>query len=315
MASMRTDMAFALKNIKANRYMDIPGTKGDTQTQGALVQLWGMDYNPDRYVQFKKALEGYYYVQHMHNKTVWTMAGRKDTNGTKLQLWSNESGKYQQFKFIYAGSAMTFKIQDRNSNKFIDASDSQIAKNGCPVQLWSSHHGDNQKWKLEPAGLQWFAPEQPVRVKVKVAYSNKYWDIDGDGNSGKVKGKRLQIWDMDGGADRYYTIKRSGEHAWIWIEMDGGKRIDVLGGKTNVNRTGLHTWDAHNGHAQKFAIHPTGKYTCIILSKGWKALDVESGKINDNGPPIHIWDLHYGASQQFQFIDAKTGKLIDFSKF
>ena len=120
---------------------------------------------------------------------------------------------------------------------------------------------------------------------------------------------------MDGGVDRYYTIKRSGENSWVWFVLEGGKHIDVMGGGINDNRTGLHVWDAgDNNKAQKFAIHPTGRYTCIIVSQGWKALDVRDGEINKNGPNIILWNQHYGVSQQFQLMDANTGAPIDFSK-
>ncbi|WP_462280751.1 RICIN domain-containing protein [Salinivirga cyanobacteriivorans] len=99
------------------------------------------------------------------------------------------------------------------------------------------------------------------------------------------------------------------------MELDGGMRVDVEGGKVRDKRAKLHTWTRHNGDAQKFAIHPTGKYTCVIFTKGWKVLDVEGGKIHENGPDIHLWDKHLGGAQQFQLIDAQTGKPIDFTKY
>ncbi len=120
---------------------------------------------------------------------------------------------------------------------------------------------------------------------------------------------------MDNGIDRYFTIKKSGDHDWVWIETDGGKRIDVKGAKIKEKGATLHTWDPHNGDSQKFAIHPTGKNTCTIQVKGWKALDVKGGDINDNGSAIILWNLHLKGSQQFQLIDAKTGKPIDFSDY
>jgi len=316
MASIKKGVAFAFKNVMGKRYMDLGGNGKNAQKKDGDIKLWDMDNGPDRYAQLIKSnIDGYYYVQQMHSKCVWDIAGGNKKNGTVLQLWDKNNTPSQQFKFIYAGSAMTFKIQNKGSGKYIDASSSNIDRNGCRIQIWSNNNKDNQKWKLEPAGPQKFAPEKPVKVKVKVAFSNKYWDIEGGGQNAKVKGKKLQIWSMDGGADRYFTIKRSGDGDWIWFETgNGSKRIDVHSGKVNVNGTGMGTWDPHGGVSQKFAIYPTGRYTCVITSHAKKALDVRGGKINEDGPDIIIWDMHYGASQQYQLIDS-SNKPIDFTKY
>ncbi len=314
MASMRTNLAFAFKNVAANRYMDLAGTGASAKTKDSHIILWDMDYFPDRYAQlFKSNIDNYYYVQQMHSKYVWDIESGEKTNGAKLQLWDKNSKEGQLFRFIYAGSAMTFKIENRGSKKYLDANNSAISQNGCPIQIWDGNGQKNQLWKLEPL-KEWYAPEKPVKVKIKVAFSNKYLDIEGSGANAKVNGKKLQIWDMDNGADRFFTIKRSGDHSWIWFELNGGKHIDVWHEQVNVNKTPLQVWDAHNGKSQKFAIHPTGRYTCMIVSQGWKALTVRDSKISENGSDIILWNQHYGSSQQFQLINTATGKPIDFSE-
>ncbi|MBN2681482.1 MAG: RICIN domain-containing protein [Bacteroidales bacterium] len=315
MAPLPEGYAFALRNIKAKRYMDLGGSGKDAGTKDAHVQLWDMDGGADRYVQLEEShIEGYHFVHHMHSGSAyWDIEGGGKDNGTKLQLWDLSRGGGQQFRFIFAGSPMTFYIENPARAKFIDASNSKINENGCPIQIWDENGSENQQWKLEPIGSKWFAPEKAIRVKIKMAYSNKYWDLAGDGSKAKVNGSKLQIWDMDGGIDRFFTIKKSGDHDWVWIEMDGGKRIDVTNGEIKKKGTGLQTWDANTGDAQKFAIHPTGKNTCTIQVKGWKALDVKGGKIGDNGSIIQIWNLNLEGSQQFQLIDVKTNKPIDFT--
>jgi len=314
MASMPLEIVFSVKNVKAKRYMDLPGAGGSAQTKDGHIQLWDMDYDPDRYAQLLKSnIDGWYYVQQMNGNYVWDMEGGQKSNGTKLQLWDQNNLPAQQFKFIYAGSPMTFYIENRGSEKYLDASDSNIDKNGCPVQIWDKHGKENQQWRLYPVGPKWYAPEYK-KVKVKMAYSNKYWDLSGSGDAAKVTGSQLQIWDMDDGIDRYFIIKRSGDADWVNIEFEGGMRVDVKGGEIKTDRAKLQTWTAHGGDAQKFAIKPTGRNTCLIFSKGWKALDAEGGGINENGPDIILWGKHYGKSQQFQLIDVETGKPIEFDK-
>ena len=318
MASLPTDIVFAVKNVKAKRYMDLGGSGNSAKKKAGKIQLWDMNKDPDRFSKLLKSnLNGVYYVQQMHSKYVWDMVGGKKVNGTKLNLWDKMNGPQQQFKFVYAGSAMTFYIQNNGSKRYLSAVGSQIDQNGCPIQLWDMQKKESQQWKLEIAAPKYFAPEKAVKAKIKLAYTNKYWDIDGPGSNAKVKGKKLQIWDMDAGIDRTFTIKKSGDKAWIWIELEGGKRIEVNGGTKNikVKGIGLGTWDPNNNDSQKFAIQPTGRYTFIIKTKGGKALDVSGGKIGENGTRLHLWDIHFGGSQQFQLIDPKTNKPIDFSKY
>lgn len=315
MAPMIHDVAFAVRNVKAKRYMDLGGKGNDAKTKDTHVKLWDMDYYPDRYITLKKSnLDGYFYVHHNHSsKYYWDMEGGKKDNGTKLQLWDKNNSEAQQFKFIYAGSAMTFFIENRGSGKYLDASDSQIDKNGCPIGLWTPNKGENQQWKLEPAGPKWYAPERK-KVKIRVAYSDKTWDLSGGEEKAKQKGSQLQIWTDEDAIDRYFVIKKSNDHSWVWIELHGGMRLDVKGSKVKEKGALLHTWSRHGGDSQKFAIHPTGRETCIIYSKGWKTFDVRGGDIKDNGPDIILWDKHLKGSQQFKLIDAETGKPIRFDK-
>ncbi len=313
MASVPTNRAFSIMNVEGKSYIDLAGSGKNAKTKDTHIKLWSKSDDPDRYSQLKKSnLDGYYYVQQMHSKYVWDLESGKKANGTKLQLWDQINKPQQQFKFEYAGSPMTFFIKNNGSNKYIEASKQAISQNGCPVQLWDKNGGKNQQWKIDMLP-EWYSPKR-MKVKIKSAYSEKFWDLAGDGSSVKKNGSKLQIWDMDGGIDRYYVIKQSGDYSWIWLELDGGKRITVAGGKTSTNRTPLNTWDRNNSDGQKFAIHPTGRYTCIIVTKGWKALDIEGGKINENGIRLILWDQHYGPSQQFKLIDAATKKPIDFSK-
>ncbi|PWE00914.1 RICIN domain-containing protein [Marinilabilia rubra] len=321
MMPVKTDYSMALRNVKANRYMDLGGRKAKARKKDEHIQLWDMDNDPDRYITVRKTpVDGWFYVFHNHaSNYVWDIESKSTKNGAKLQLWDKTDTENQQFRFIYAGSAMTFYIQSKQSEKYLDASESRIAQNGCPVQIWSKNGQDQQKWKLEPAGPKWFAPKEPVTVKIKAAYSDKTWDLAGGGSemAGK-KSSQLQIYSDSDEKDRIYTIKSSGDASWIWFELNNGQmRIDVSGGDKNMGRKDvkLSTWTPHGNDSQKFAIRPTGKYTCIIFSKGWKAFDIEGGKYNENSADIQLWDTHYEAAQQFQLIDTKTGKPIDFTKY
>ena len=315
MASVPVNRAFSIMNVEAKRYMDLAGNGQNAKTKDGQIKLWEKGDNPDRYSKLlKSSLNDYFYVQQMHSKYVWDIEGGKKSNGAKLQLWDKINKPQQQFKFIYAGSPMTFKIQNRNSNTLIDASSTRIDQNGCPIQLWEDNGQDNQKWKLEMLP-EWYAPNQ-IKVKIQAAYSSKTWDLAGGAEKANMNGSKLQIWTDADDADRHYVIKSSGDNAWIWIELDGngGKRITVDGEKVSTNGAHLITWEKTASNAQKFAIHPTGRYTCIIVTPGWKALGMERSEINTNGTSIILWNMIYNGSQQFKLIDVTTGQPVDFSK-
>ncbi len=315
MASVPANRAFSTMNVMGKSYMDLVGLGKNAKAKDAHIKLWAQSDDPDRFSQLKKSnLEGYYYVQQMHSNYVWDIESGKQTNGAKLQLWDQINKPQQQFKFEYAGSPMTFFIQNKGSNKYLDASIQSISQNGCPIQLWDKHGGENQQWKIDMLP-QWYAPKN-INVKVQAAYSSKTWDLAGGPEKASANGSKLQIWTDADDTDRHYIIKSSGDNAWIWIELDGkvAKRISVAGAKLGTNGVQLITADRDASNAQKFAIHPTGRYTCIIVTPGWKALGMAHSEINTNGTPVILWDMIYNASQQYKLIDTATGEPVDFSK-
>lgn len=322
MAPMKTFQSYALRNVEANRYVDVGGSGANARTKNERVQLWDKSTNPDRYISLANTnLDDWYYVRHNHSSEhYWDIESGNNANGTKLQLWTKNEKPQQHFKFIYAGSAMTFYIQNRDSKKYLDASRSRLGKNGCPVQIWSRNGNDNQKWKLEPAGPVWFVPEKPIRVKVKSAFSNLTWNLKhGGAEKARQKNSKLDIHNDSKKGDRYVTITPSGDGSYIHLTtwMVNGQEKMRLGvdGNPSEKDNYLITWTPHGGNPQKFRIHPTGRNTCVIYTTGWKTLDIEGWGYNEPGSDIQTYNPHWKYNQQFQLIDASTGKPIDFRKY
>lgn len=310
---------YAFKNVKANRYTDLSGANENAKTKNTHIKLWSMDHDPDRYnMIFNAPIKGYYHIQPLHSKYVWDMEGGKKNNGTKLQLWDLHKGGGQQFRFIFAGSPMTFYIENPVSGRFLDASNSKIKQNGCPIMLWDAHGGNNQKWQLTYVP-KWQIPPKNQKFHIKMAYSNKYWDLGGDGAETNKNGKDFKLWSLNNGGDRKFKIIPSGDHSWVYIQVqNGGRYVDIQGGK-NKNGTPIQLYDRNNSKAQKFAIQFTSPTTFVLRTKWWKAVDVKGGrnKIDDNGSKLHTWSTHYGPSQQFQLIYAdgpRKGKAFNFLK-
>ncbi|PWE00936.1 RICIN domain-containing protein [Marinilabilia rubra] len=301
-------------------YIDVPGRGEGIDGKDAYLQLWSMDSGPDRTIQISNEKDGNLFtLQPLHGKWVFDVEGYSHSKGARIQLYDKNKTPNQFFEFVYAGAPMVYQIRCFHSGKFLDASAGGINQNGCKVQQWAGHNGDNQKWKLESVGPHWAAPPKDQAFFIRPAYSKKYWDLGGDGAETNKKGKRFKLWTLNGGGDRKFKFKPTGDHSWLNIQVqNGGRQVDCKGGKVKSNGTPLHLWDAHGGDSQKFAIKPTGPNTFVLLSKGYKAVDIKSGDIHDNGAEIHLWSQHYGASQQFviEYADGpKRGQVYKFPGF
>lgn len=316
MADIPNDI-FAFQNVMAGKYTDVGGSGANIRGKDTHIKLWDMDYGPDRYNMLVNShIDDYFFIQPLHSKFVWDMEGGKHANGTKLQLWDLHRGNAQQFRFIFAGSPMTFYIQHPASEKYLDASHSNIKKNGCPIQIWERNGKDNQKWKLTHVS-KWQMPPKNQSFYVKAAYSDKYWDIGGTGSETNKNGKKVKIWSLDGGADRKYRFIPSGDHSWVYVQIqNGGKVLDIVG-KGGKNGEKIQIWDKGGGNDQKFAVQFTSPTTFSLRTKAWKSVDMKGAKINDNGTNLIEWTTHYGPAQQFQLIYAdgpNKGKVFNFLK-
>jgi hypothetical protein len=323
-ANGETEMAplpeeiFSFQNIKAKRFIDVPGAGMNAKGSNTHLQLWDMDKDPDRYMKLTLSnIEGYYYLQPMHGTSVWDVEGGKKDNGTSLQIFTPNNSVAQQFSFVYAGAPLTYYILNRNSNKAVDASDTHIGENGCAIQIWDFNKGDQQKWKLRMTNC-WQIPPQDQSFYIKNAYTNKYLDLPGQGSENNVNGKGFVMWDKDDGGDRKFKILPTGDHSWINIQAQNGGRFIAVPSNTNTNGTQLILYDKTNGNDQKFAIMFTSPTTFVIRTHNWKTVDIAGGTSDEwkqNGAKIIQYDTHFGPNQQFQLIYAdgpKAGQIYTF---
>ncbi len=309
---------YAFQNVKGNRYIDVPGAAPNQKQKGAKLTLWDMDEQPDRYMQLLPSnIDGYYYIQPMHGTNVWDIQGISKKDGALLQLFTRNNTPNQQFRFIYAGSPMTYIIQNRNSGKVIDASDSQIDRNGCPIMQWKNNSGDNQKWVLHYIP-KWQMPPKNQAFLIKAAYTNKYWDLPGKGTATNVNGKGFTMWDLDEGGDRKFKFQPSGDYSWVNIVVQNGGRMVSVPSNSKEKGKQIVLWDANNSPAKKFAILFTSPTTFALVTNNWKVIDIYGGGSDawkQNGAKLTQWDAHYKKNQQFKLIYAdgpNKGKTYNF---
>ncbi|MBI9106556.1 MAG: RICIN domain-containing protein [Spirochaetales bacterium] len=303
---------YAIQNVASGKTIDVPGAAPAQKHEQAELQLWDHSEEPDRYFLLNRTdISGktYFYIQPQHGTEVFDIEGKREEDGTALQLYRHTNESNQQFEFIYAGSPMTYTIRDRNSGKFLDAVDSTLDKNGCRIQIWSANNEADQMWKLIDYHSQWIMPPANVKFLVKSAYSSKFWDIPGTGGATNANGKKLNMWSLDDGWDRMFAFVPSGDNAWLYIQcQNGGKVLDVAG-TGGVNGKAIQLWDYTGSNDQKFALQFTSPTTFAVRTNAWKNFDIvgnpsEGDEWKKDGQQIQTYDAGYRADQQFQLIYA-----------
>lgn len=275
---------------------------------------WGPD---DRFIKLRPADKDkeYFYIRPTWTTRVLDVSmGSINKNGGKIQIWDKNSEAQQLFSFEYAGAPNTWYIKNKRSGKYIDASAGEVNKNGGKIQQWKFHGGDNQKWVLRSYPRIADVDKLKGTYYIKSAFSDKYWDIKGYGGETNGKGKTIQIYDLDKGADRKVKIKPTGNHEWTQIIFQNDQKAADVKGASKDNGADLHTWDQHGGNSQRWGLYITGKYTFVLVNKNSrKAVDISGGndQINTNSRKCHQWSRHNGKSQQWQLIDVKTKKPVD----
>lgn len=319
MAPPSADFVYSLLNVKAKRYMDVPGPAPKAQRKGAKLQLWDMDNDPDRFVELVTTTDKQYFLlRPMHSTFVFDVTDASKTNGALIRLWDSNSSQAQTFSFVYAGAPMTYYIINRGSNKAIDASDSRILQNGCHIQIWDLKNLDNQKWKLTKY-KKYQMPNPNQAFYIKAAYSNRTWDISGKGAETNANAKALQLWDPSDEPDRKFKIIPTGDARWVNIQIQNGGRFVAIGGNSKANSERAIIFDKTNGDDQKFALQFTSPTTFAIRTKNWKTLDCQGGpgSYNKNGTQIIQWDHVLEENQHFQLIYAdgpNMGKVYQFNE-
>lgn len=150
---------FHLRNVMANKYIDLPGKDTDSRSRdnGANVQLWDLDSGNDRKMEFVPAGNGYHHIRFHHANVqldvhgcfsgTWFCGTYKDEKGANVQIWKSGDSEPQQWKLEQVNPGQ-FRIKNRYSDKYLDARKSDIHKNGCNVLQWDWNGGENQLWEL-----------------------------------------------------------------------------------------------------------------------------------------------------------------------
>lgn len=134
-----------------------------------------------------------------------------------------------------------------------------------------------------------------------------YWDIPGR-SSMINKGTNIQVWDLDNGPDREFTLVKSPEQGYYEIHVGDTKnsRIDVAHGRKN-NGTNIGVWEKNNQTCQRFLFKHLGNGRFKIYTKMGTMICLNARE-NKNGTNVHTWEDHNGIFTEWFLIDAQTKK-------
>lgn len=132
-----------------------------------------------------------------------------------------------------------------------------------------------------------------------------YWDIPGAPTTIE-RGSNIQVWDLDAGIDRQFTLLKTGNSGIYEISIGNthNVRVDIAGGNS-ANGTNVGVWDANGNNAQKFMFSHLGNGRFKIYDSNGKVVCLAS-RSNSNGSNVHIWDDHDGGWMEWYLIDATT---------
>ncbi len=133
-----------------------------------------------------------------------------------------------------------------------------------------------------------------------------YWDIPGKPSTIK-KGSNIQVWNLDGGHDRTFSMHFKDSEGYYEIKIGNttNSRVDIQGRGTK-NGTSVKTWTRNHQNNQKFLFHHLGNGRFKIFDKNSGKILCLKGRNNNNGTNVHIWHDHHGSSVEWYLIDVNT---------
>ena len=312
-------------------YWDFPGTYPDIREN--KLQLWGPgNAIGDRTMKIVKIGE-FFLIRPMHHPNYLLTATNKDS---QYSTQSQTRADNQQFSFEYGGYPLAYNIKNKGTGQLITANGDKTSANGCPVTSWNKYGGANQCWKLH-GPWKGQTPIYEGQYYIKVAVSDKYWDLGGNDMESNRNGATAQIWDMDGGKDRIVKFIATDKPDCYKIQFqNGGRFLDVSGswnitsmslidqakyrsGQSDIklkkdNGAKLQAYENVDNDAQKFRIVYLGENIFAIKSIiNEKAVSVSDGKLNENGPNLIMWDFdEHNTSQRFVLINTENNQVYSY---
>ncbi|MDE6776569.1 MAG: RICIN domain-containing protein, partial [Oscillospiraceae bacterium] len=257
-ASFTEYATYRMKNSNSGLYMQVDGAKAEN---GANVQQWGTsDETIHDIWKFVDAGDGYYYLVSAvgdGGSYVLDVAGKKNSNGTNIDIYQYNGGDNQKFMLIQntdGSYKILTKISDNQS--CIEIADAGTGS-GDNVQQWEINHSDCQNWILEPIANSGCSMNTDVIYEFENKNSGMVLEIE----SGLMaENTNIQQW----------TTGHFDSQKWILQKFAGGGNYYYIRSVANQDYV-LKAMNGENGG--NLAIVPYSSKDSMMLFKFSKNLD------------------------------------------
>lgn len=300
----------ALGNGTLKGFWDLPGYP-KIILPNLNLQVYRSESNLDRkYTLVKSPQKGYYeiYVGDTKQSRI-DVQGDMNKNGTNVKTWETNGGANQRFLFKRLRNG-NYKIYTTTGKAICTAGRS--AENSTNIHIWDDQDGPWVEWQIidvktglpiSPLGEQ-TTTEAPVKgtkiniskfkIQSAMCYGRNtrgFWDIPGGVKEFRL-GQEFQVWNIDNGPDREYTVKKKKNSSYYQIKVAtyNNAYLDLANGNT-TNGTKLLIWKPNNTGAQNYYFEHLGNGRFKIHHESNKVIAL-AGANDANGTKIQIWDDH-----------------------
>jgi len=132
-----------------------------------------------------------------------------------------------------------------------------------------------------------------------------YWDLPGKPTTIE-KGANIQVWALDEGHDRIFTLIETKEKGFYEIAIGNTPkiRVDIHNGAT-ANGTNVRAWESNGSNAQRFLFEHLGNGRFKIHDRNGRLLCL-ADRSSENGKNVHTWGNHDGVWMEWYLIDVET---------
>ena len=255
------------------------------------------------------------------------LVGEGSKNGTNIAINEGKNSSSQNFRFVYLNNGR-FKIYNENG-KLLKLN-SKTSANGTKVVLWDEWNGNNAQWVLISVKTK---KALVLPNKQKITKRQKDWaDMGGigrfiiqsalnfgkndggcfdiPGNNHAKKGDNLQVWSLDEGTDRVYSVIEAKNKAYYNIAVGPARGTDlVVDVASNGYRDGTNigVWKVNNKSSQNFYFKHLGDGRYRIFNQNGKVIALNNGS-SQNGSNIITWSNHSQKSAEWYLLDVDTRK-------
>lgn len=288
-ATFNDGSCFRIKNVNSGLYMQVEGA---IAKNNANIQQWGSDGTSTHDIwKLFNAGEGYYYIASCaadSSTFVLDVAGKKNTNGTNIDLYQYNGGINQQFMLTKNNDGsykMYTKISDGNS--VIEVADASTTS-GANIQQWENNGADCQNWILEAVT----DPGCKMDTSFVYTFENADSGLVMDIKDGLMQDNtNVQQWGSNNQNVQKWTLKAFGSGNYYYIRsLQDSNYVLKAEGSANGNNIDIVTYsNKDSAMLFRFTKNLDGTFSIVTHASKDACLVEVADASKNNGANVQQW--------------------------